>query len=138
MRFEDDGKPCLVQRTLAKMGPWQLLVGCCMLNKTDRRQAIPALEKILTRYPDPDTFMSELDMEEALEWLRPCGLQNRRLMALILLTSDFLEHLYVGHMRHVGKYATDSYRIFVLGEKLLPSQVEDKELKLHLTQERQQ
>lgn len=52
--LEFDDLPCATQRACAEVGPWHLLVGCMMLNKTDRWQARPAIRALFDLAPIPE------------------------------------------------------------------------------------
>lgn len=110
--IEFDEKPCATQRACAEIDPWHLLVGCMMLNKTDRCQARPAIRRIFELASIPEELAGVRD-DELLEVLRPCGLGNRRLIALRAMTEDWLAGLAVEDIRYCGQYALDSYDIFV-------------------------
>lgn len=131
--FVPDGLPCLTQRVLAAVGPWHMLVGCAMLNRTHRRQAWPALERFFEIVREPEELAGVPD--EALEpVLRPCGLARRRLDGIRKMTEDYLAGLPVSELRHVGKYGRDSFEIFMLGIRPEPGTVGDHELEKFLVE----
>jgi hypothetical protein len=96
------------------MGEWHLLVGCLMLNRTERRQAKRALIAIFSMAPRPED-LAEVEDSDLMEALRPCGFGNRRLKAIRALTEDWLAGLPVEEIRYCGRYASDSHDIFVRG-----------------------
>jgi hypothetical protein len=110
--LEFDDLPCTTQRACAEVGPWHLLVGCMMLNKTDRRQARPAIRALFDLAPIPEDLQNVRD-DQLLAILHPCGLANRRLIALRAMTADWLTGRAVKDLRYCGQYALDSYDIFV-------------------------
>lgn len=126
--IEDDGRPCPMQRSL-KHDPWKLLVGCLMLNRTSKATAFPVLEKLFDEAPTPQSLLA-MDYDRISEILRPCGLWRRRTGTLIAMTQDWVNHVSIYDMRGVGRYALDSYEIFVFGT--MPNDSSDKELVKYL------
>jgi len=130
----DDGMPCGVQRALAPLGDWYLLLGCTMLNKTTRRAARRALADMLRAAPGPEAFLAKcLEDDSVLDILQPCGLASVRFARLVLMTTDYLRGADISYIFGVGKYASDSYEIFILGRTLDPASVSDYELKRYLS-----
>lgn len=117
--------------------PWRLLVACMMLNQTTNVQVKQIMPKFFERYPGPGAA-TMANMIEMAEIIRPLGLYNRRSHAIQRMSRDWLDwgeriDVDVSEFYGIGKYATDSYRIFVLGE--LPASedaVQDKELKKYV------
>lgn len=56
--------------------PWQLLVGCILLNKTAARQVLEhnVLSRLLARFPDATAMAAANDFAELEDLLRPLGL----------------------------------------------------------------
>ena len=134
-RFVPDGRPCLTQRVTARLGAWQLLVGCLLLNRTERRQAWRALDAIFDRAPEPAALANVSD-DDLREILRSCGFGERRLHALRKLTEDWENGVPAEQIRHVGRYALASYSIFYHGERPEPASVQDLQLRLFLESEK--
>ena len=129
----DDGMPCGVQRALAPLGEWHLLVGCVMLNKTDRRQARRALAEILRLAPDPESFVERCVADDGLlDAIRPCGLVGVRFARLVLMTVDYLRGVPLRDVFGIGRYALDSHDIFIMGKRPDPALVSDHELRKYL------
>ena len=109
---EDD----LIQAVL-RDDPWKMLVACVLLNRTSWRQAYPALDAILGRWPGPLALAAAGSDLEAV--LRPLGLFQRRAATLRALSARCVDigswptHLEPGDLPGVGRYAADSYNIFV-------------------------
>ena len=129
--LEFDDLPCATQRACAGLGAWHVLVGCLMLNRTERRQARTALRALFAAVPDPG-YLRDADEGRLREILRPCGLGNRRLAALRALTEDWLEGRPVEEIRHCGPYAIDSFNIFVRGINVERRPDMDGEILLYL------
>jgi len=119
--------------------PWMMLCGCILLNLTSRAQVDGVRDELFERWPAPFR-MQFADEGELGELLKPLGLWRRRAKTLTRFSGDWL--LYADHcsewplpahiverMYGIGKYALDSYKIFVLHEQLRPQDVDDTVLK---------
>jgi methyl-CpG-binding domain protein 4 len=124
----------LIQEELREH-PWRLLVACMMLNQTSIVQVRQVIWKFFEKYPGPGAAVTANPAEMA-DLVKPLGLYNRRTKALMRMSQDFIDKAVdvdVSEFYGIGKYAADSYRIFVLGE--LPASVDavdDKELKKYV------
>jgi methyl-CpG-binding domain protein 4 len=116
---------------LAAVGPWHLLVGCLMLNRTTRAQAKKVLLDFFSLVGRPEDLTAVSD-GALLAVLRPCGLGRRRLAGLRLLTEDYLAGKPVSGIRFCGPYARASHEIFVEGLVPPPTEVTDAELVAYL------
>lgn len=125
--------------------PWKMLCGCIMLNLTTRRQVDRVWDEVFARYPD-SLAMSQADEKQLGLMIKSLGMWRKRAHTLIEFSKQWTELTFdlgerlpvpetVGFMHGIGKYALDSYKIFVLGWAMTPSQVDDKELKRYLEQE---
>ena len=92
-------------------------MGCILCNLTRRVQAEPILREIFDRWPDA-TSLASADEEELRSLIKPLGLSSRRAKILIRFSSAFSEGGWtdVTDLPGIGKYASDSYRIFCLGD----------------------
>ncbi|XP_048588363.1 methyl-CpG-binding domain protein 4-like [Nematostella vectensis] len=106
----------LVQETLFH-DPWKLLVSSIFLNRTAGTQAIPIMWEFFRRYPDA-AEASKADPGPISDLLRPLGLHEKRAKALVQFSAEFLSRdwIYPDTLYGIGKYGSDSYRIFFLGE----------------------
>lgn len=110
--------------------PWHMFVCCLLLNQTSNRQVKPLLKEFFTRYPSPE-ILAAADRDTLRELIRPLGFYNKRARTLIRFSREYLGEWQDPRELHgVGKYAWDSYRIFILGE--LEIQTEDKVLRTYL------
>ena len=132
----------MILQEIYKDDPWKMICGCILLNITTRKQVDAVRDRLFERYPD-SLAMSQADLEELGELLRGLGLWRRRAETLKKFSTEWGElmlemgeRLPMPEVVHcctgVGKYAVDSYKIFVLGWDMKPSDVEDKELKKYL------
>jgi methyl-CpG-binding domain protein 4 len=105
----------LIQEELRDQ-PWRLLVACIMLNLTNIKQVRPIIWEFFRRYSTPEAAASA-DETELAELIRPLGLYNRRAKSIIRLSSAITRPWRdVDDLPGVGKYAADSFRIFVEGK----------------------
>jgi len=115
--------------------PWQHMVGVICLNLTNRKQVKAVLPKLFKKYPNPISFIRGSSKTQA-KMLEPLGMVNVRLkrlkhMSLDMLTWDYKD---ATKLYGIGKYGSDSYRIFYKNER--PKNVKDKELKRYLNDTR--
>ena len=105
----------LIQEELRDQ-PWRLLVACIMLNLTNIKQVRPLIAGFFEKYPTPEAAASA-KQEDVVEIVRSLGLYNRRANGIIRMSQDFIgKWTHVDDLHGVGKYAADSYRIFVDGK----------------------
>lgn len=97
--------------------PWKILVCCLCLNLTTRKQMEPVVEILFQRWPDARS-LSEASDEDLIEVIRPLGMWKRRTSTLKKMSRQFHDGKWsnVLELAGVGKYASDAYHIFVLGE----------------------
>lgn len=123
----------ILLQEIYKDNPWKMLVGCILLNQTWRKQVDTVRDDLFQRWPDAAS-MSEADPHEIATIIKPCGLQNRRAKFLVQFSrawKDWPEGTDLMKYPGIGKYAVDSYRIFV--EETTNIEVNDKELKKYLS-----
>lgn len=98
--------------------PFWMLVACSLVNLTTWRQARPALDWLMARYPTPEA-LSAARPEDLHEALQPLGLWRRRAVSLVRLAGRWLEvdpgSVKIESLPGCGKYAADSWAIFVEG-----------------------
>lgn len=116
----------LIQESL-RDDPWRLLVACIMLNQTSGKQVKQVLPTFFERWPDAASLQAALPLD-VLEVIRPLGLYERRTKAIFRMTQDMLDGNPVDDFYGVGRYALDSYRMFVDPGEIVMD-VQDKELK---------
>ena len=77
----------------------------------------PVVEVIFQRWPDAKS-LSEADEAELTEVIRSLGMWKKRVNTLKKMSAQYHEGEWtdVLQLHGVGKYASDAYRIFVLGE----------------------
>ena len=112
---------------------WQHMVGVICLNLTNRKQVKAVLPKLFKKYPTPIAFIRGSSKTQA-KMLEPLGMVNVRLSRLKQMSIDFLSWDYkdATQLHGIGKYGSDSYRIFYKNE--IPEDVQDKELKRYINE----
>ena len=111
-------------------GPWQMFVGCIMLNQTGRKPVKTVLPEFLERWPTPEAYLAS-DPDEVKAVIRPLGFYNRRENTFRRMSQDFLgwNGEDATKLYGIGQYGSESYRIFFKGERFEP---QDKELRRYL------
>ena len=110
---------------------WQHMVGVMCLNLTYRKQVKEILPKLFKIYPDPKAYLrGRLKTQQNM--LKPLGMWEVRSKRLRKMTEQFLtwDHKEASDLHGIGKYGSDSYKIFYKNE--IPSDVQDKELKKYI------
>ena len=123
----------MVQEQVANV--WQHMVGVMCLNLTSRKQVKSVLPELFQIYPNAERFlMGNISFQKKL--LKPLGMVNIRTKRLRQMSEDFLTWDYedATDLHGIGKYGSDSYRIFYKNE--IPKNVEDKELNRYLNDRR--
>lgn len=113
--------------------PWKMLVACFLLNKTTSVQVRSVIWDVFKRYPDPSS-MSLADPVELASMIRPCGLYSTRAKRIIRMSSECVSDPdwknHPERLHGVGRYASDSWKIFQLG--VTDISVTDKVLQKYL------
>ena len=110
---------------------WQHMVGVMCLNLTYRKQVKKLLPKFFKRYPNASAFLrGRYNTQEKM--LRPLGMSTVRAKRMRQMSLDFLswDHKDATDLHGIGKYGSDSYKIFYKNE--IPDDVQDKELKKYI------
>ena len=122
----------MVQEQVANV--WQHMVGVMCLNLTSRKQVKSVLPELFQIYPNAERFlMGNISFQKKL--LKPLGMVNIRTKRLRQMSEDFLTWDYedATDLHGIGKYGSDSYRIFYKNE--IPNDVQDKELKKYIKEQ---
>ena len=96
--------------------PWQMLVGCIMLNQTSNKNVRQVIYSFFDRWPTPQSVINA-DPNDIREHIRPLGFYNRRTATIQRFSREYIEKRFINaHELHgIGKYANDSYEIFIRG-----------------------
>jgi methyl-CpG-binding domain protein 4 len=98
--------------------PWKIFVACIFCNLTRRVDAEPYIWKFFEKYPTPHKASQE-DPRAIEAMIQPLGLSRRRSEALVKMSDDYINKDWKDQpatLYGVGKYASDAYRIFCLGD----------------------
>lgn len=113
--------------------PWAVLACAVMLNQTSGKQLELVHERVFSSWSSCYS-MAVADTKLLQEVIKPLGLYRRRATTLVRM-SAYYAFVWDGvdptEIPGVGKYGSDSYRIFIDG--IVPADVTDKELKKYLT-----
>ena len=112
---------------------WQHMVGVMCLNLTYRKQVKKLLPKLFKRYPNAVAFIrGRYSTQERM--LRPLGMSTVRAKRMRQMSLDFLswDREDATDLHGIGKYGSDSYRIFYKND--IPKDVQDKELKRYINE----
>jgi len=112
---------------------WQHMVGVMCLNMTYRKQVKKVLPILFKKYPNAKAFLQgKSDDQEKL--LKPLGMVHVRTQRLRRMSEDFLkwDRKDATELYGIGKYGSDSYRIFYKNE--IPNDVQDKELRRYINE----
>lgn len=109
----------LIQEDLWSARPeseWQILVVCCMLNCTSRKQVERVLPYFLRRWPTPQAFMGA-DEWDVIEACRSLGFATRRTFNLKKMTRAYLctDWQHAKELHGIGEYASAAWEIFCQG-----------------------
>lgn len=110
-------------------GPWRVLIVCVCLNQTSYYQVDRIIDQLFGRWPNAKA-MSDADVSDVINLIRPLGLYDTRGPRMIRISDDYIRFrdmfgsrydMYpVGSMMGVGQYASDAWRLFVLRDACNP------------------
>jgi methyl-CpG-binding domain protein 4 len=109
---------------------WQHMVAVIMLNQTGRKPVKQVLPAFLSKWSTPYEFTFALE-EEVKDVIWSLGMWNVRWKRLHRMTQDYLtwDGKDATVLYGIGKYGSESYRIFFNKERFEPK---DKELRRYL------
>ena len=102
------------------------------LNLTTGKQVKKVLPKLFKRYPNAASFLRGRESTQR-NMIKDLGMSNVRTKRLRKMSLDFLswDRKDATKLHGIGKYGSDSYRIFYKNE--IPKNVTDKVLKKYIT-----
>ena len=113
---------------------WQHMVGVICLNQTGRKKVKKVLPKFFKKFPEPFSLLQS-NKDTIAEMLKDLGMKNVRAHRIWRMSKEYLE--WDGEdatkLFGIGKYGSDSYRIFYKDE--IPDNIQDKELKRYVKEE---
>jgi len=97
--------------------PWKIFVACIFCNLTKRVDAEPYIWKFFDKYPDAESAAAA-NQKDIQNMIQPLGLSERRSKALVRMSDGYLKDNWRDTpdvLYGIGKYASDAYQIFCLG-----------------------
>ena len=115
-------------------GEWQHMVAVICLNQTGRKKVKKLLPSFFERFPTPQELL-ESDKDTIAEMLEGLGMKNVRAHRIWRMSEEYLtwDGEDATELFGIGKYGSDSYRIFYKNE--IPDNIQDKELKRYVKEE---
>jgi methyl-CpG-binding domain protein 4 len=119
----------LIQEDLLD-NPWKMTVACILLNQTTNQQVRKILYPLFDFLKSPANT-AELSPSQIYPFVKSTGFGNLKSERIIKMSQKWISGFErVQELPGVGKYATESWQIFVEGRKdFVPS---DKKLKMYL------
>jgi len=113
---------------------WQHMVGVICLNQTGRKKVKKVLPGFFKKFPNEHVLLRS-NVDTIAEMLKDLGMKNVRANRLFRMSKDFLswDGEDATELFGIGKYGSDSYRIFFKHE--IPDNIQDKELKRYVKEE---
>jgi methyl-CpG-binding domain protein 4 len=96
--------------------PFQMLVGCIMLNQTSNKNVRQVIYSFFDRWPTPQSVINA-DPDDIREHIRKLGFYNVRTRRIQQFSREYIEKRFIraSELHGIGKYADDSYEIFIKG-----------------------
>ena len=113
---------------------WQHMVGVICLNQTGRKKVKKVLPKFFKEFPTAIDLLQS-DKETIADMLEDLGMKNIRAHRIWRMSEEYLgwDGEDATELFGIGKYGSDSYRIFFKHE--IPDNIQDKELKRYINEE---
>ena len=113
---------------------WQHMVAVICLNQTGRKKVKQILPKFFKKFPNAWDLLGS-DKDTIAEMLKDLGMKNVRAHRIWRMSEEYLnwDGKDATELFGIGKYGSDSYRIFYKNE--IPDNVQDKELKRYIKEE---
>ena len=115
-------------------GKWQHMVAVICLNQTGRKKVKKVLPGFFDKFPNAWKLLFS-NTDTIAEMLKDLGMKNVRANRIWRMSCDFInwDGRAATELFGIGKYGSDSYRIFFKNE--IPDNVQDKELKRYIEEE---
>tara|TARA_Y100000593_G_scaffold82284_1_gene154489 strand:- start:720 stop:1124 length:405 start_codon:yes stop_codon:yes gene_type:complete len=113
---------------------WQHMVGVICLNQTGRKKVKKVLPSFFKKFPTPELLLQS-NKEVIATHLQELGMKHVRSHRIWRMTEEYLtwDGEDARELFGIGKYGSDSYRIFYKNE--IPDNVQDKELKRYIKED---
>ena len=115
-------------------GEWQHMVAVICLNQTGRKKVKKVLPGFFDKFPNAWKLLLS-NTDTVAEMLKDLGMKNVRAHRIWRMSEEYLgwDGEDATELFGIGKYGSDSYRIFFKNE--IPDNVQDKELKRYVKEE---
>ena len=115
-------------------GKWQHMVAVICLNQTGRKKVKKVLPGFFERFPNAWKLLLS-NTDTVAEMLKDLGMKNVRANRIWRMSCDFInwDGKDATELFGIGKYGSDSYRIFYKDE--IPDNIQDSELKRYVREE---
>jgi endonuclease III len=89
-----------------------------MLNQTSNRNVRQVIYTFFDRWPTPQDVV-KANPDEIREHIRPLGFYNRRTVTIQKFSEEYINKKFTEahELYGIGKYANDSYEIFINGNR---------------------
>ena len=113
---------------------WQHMVGVICLNQTGRKKVKKVLPSFFQKFPTPEALLQS-NKEVIATLLQKLGMKYVRSHRIWRMTEEYLtwDGEDATELFGIGKYGSDSYRIFYKNE--IPDNVQDKELRRYIKED---
>ena len=113
---------------------WQHMVGVICLNQTGRKKVKKVLPSFFKKFPTPELLLQS-NKEVIATHLQELGMKHVRSHRIWRMTEEYLtwDGEDARELFGIGKYGSDSYRIFYKNE--IPDNVQDKELRRYIKED---
>ena len=113
---------------------WQHMVAVICLNKTSRKKVKKILPEFFDKFPNPWKLLLS-NTDAIAEMLKDLGMKNVRANRIWRMSCDYInwDGKDATELFGIGKYGSDSYRIFYKDE--IPDNIQDSELKRYVKEE---
>ena len=113
---------------------WQHMVGVICLNQTGRKRVKKVLPEFFEKFPTA-IHLLQSDKDTVADMLEELGMKHVRANRIWRMSEEYLgwDGKDATELFGIGKYGSDSYRIFYKNE--IPDNVQDKELKRYIKEE---
>jgi methyl-CpG-binding domain protein 4 len=98
--------------------PWKMLIGCIMLNQTGNKNVRQVIYTFFEKWPTPQSVL-RANPDDIREHIRSLGFYNRRTNTIQKFSHDYINKPFkrISELHGIGKYAEDSYEIFINGNE---------------------
>lgn len=96
--------------------PYRLLIACIMLNQTSNKNVRRVIYTFFDRWPTPQSVINA-NPTEIRDHIRSLGFYNRRTATIQRFSREYIQKNFIkaSELHGIGKYADDSYEIFIKG-----------------------